>query len=304
MQKIIRLLMALILILILFLGFLMLRGCNQAAPTADVNLAATVSQAAASATPTSTPLVSVGSVGSPTPSGSANTAEHDLWTDPPTMIMGNRGTTVAQVQDRLRALGYFNYKSSGYFVSMTKQALLSFQTANGLMVDGLIGQTTINTLFSAGAKRAAVTAPAPAASPPPTVKPREQGELMAWSDVNGLIPASGKILVIDYSSQLYFYAVRAGGVNHMEIEPETAADAAKFLAIFSGQTSYEKRACVVQFGEKFLAASLCGMPHGAKTVSGNSLNGQLCLYFSQSTAEDLPVPDAQHNANILKASGQ
>lgn len=72
------------------------------------------------------------------------------------MMVGGRGTTVGAVQDRLRALGYFRYKASGYFVSMTQQSILSFQKKNSLMQDGLIGEETLQALYSAGVQRNAI----------------------------------------------------------------------------------------------------------------------------------------------------
>ena len=117
-----------------------------------------------------------------------------------------------------------------------------------------------------------------------------------------MIAANQQFLIIDFSSQLYFNAVRVGGTNHLEFEPANAEEGQKLLKIFGGQTSYEKRACIVQVGDRYFAASFCGMPHGTATVADNTLGGQFCLYFTGSTAEGLPIQDAEHNANIVKAS--
>lgn len=218
------------------------------------------------------------------------------------MMVGGRGTTVGAVQDRLRALGYFRYKASGYFVSMTQQSILSFQKKNSLTQDGLIGEETLQALYSAGVQRNAIVEVKTPEEKPSTVRPREYGETTPWSEISPMIAANHQFLIIDFSSQLYFNAVRVGGTNHLEFEPANAEEGQKLLKIFGGQTSYEKRACIVQVGDRYFAASFCGMPHGTATVADNTLGGQFCLYFTGSTAEGLPIQDAEHNANIVKAS--
>ena len=218
------------------------------------------------------------------------------------MMVGGRGTTVGAVQDRLRALGYFRYKASGYFVSMTQQSILSFQKKNSLMQDGLIGEETLQALYSAGVQRNAIVEVKTPEEKPSSVRPREYGETTPWSEISPMIAANQQFLIIDFSSQLYFNAVRVGGTHHLEFEPANAEEGQKLLKIFGGQTSYEKRACIVQVGDRYFAASFCGMPHGTATVADNTLGGQFCLYFTGSTAEGLPIQDAEHNANIVKAS--
>lgn len=58
-----------------------------------------------------------------------------------------------------------------------------------------------------------------------------------------MIAANQQFLIIDFSSQLYFNAVRVGGTHHLEFEPANAEEGQKLLKTFGGQTSYEKRAC-------------------------------------------------------------
>ena len=88
----------------------------------------------------------------------------------------------------------------------------------------------------------------------------------------------------------------------MEIEPINAEETARYLAIFSGASSYEKRPCLIEYNGQIWAASLCGMPHGTATVSGNNCNGTLCLYFFDSTGHGTVLPDVEHSANLLLAS--
>lgn len=262
---------------------------STAAPTAQATQGVTPTPAVPGASPTPTP--------SPTP-----TTEPTPIADPDTISPGDRGILVACMQARLKALGYYYYKPTGYFAGVTQTALTRFQTANNITADGIASKETLTLLFSADAKRAAM---APAASPqptPPTVRPREYGEALRWNEVDALLPVDSEFLIVDLNSQKYFTAVRTGGTNHMEIVPKDATEKEKYEAIFAGQTAFTKRPCVVEVsGSRYLAASLCGAPHGIATGNSN-LSGTLCLYFFDSAAHDSTLHDAEHDANLLAAS--
>ncbi|NEN97116.1 MAG: peptidoglycan-binding protein [Moorea sp. SIO3I7] len=60
---------------------------------------------------------------------------------------GRRGADVTEVQGRLRELGYFNRQPTGYFGSITKNAVIRFQRDKGLPADGEVGPRTRATLF-------------------------------------------------------------------------------------------------------------------------------------------------------------
>jgi peptidoglycan hydrolase-like protein with peptidoglycan-binding domain len=60
---------------------------------------------------------------------------------------GESGQEVTAVQERLRQLGYFETTPTGYFGKITKNAVISFQRAQGLKADGIVGTSTYNRLF-------------------------------------------------------------------------------------------------------------------------------------------------------------
>lgn len=59
-----------------------------------------------------------------------------------TVKVGDSGEQVVQVQRRLQELGYFKFKATGYYGSMTQDAVKHFQRNNGLVADGVIGANT------------------------------------------------------------------------------------------------------------------------------------------------------------------
>ena len=60
---------------------------------------------------------------------------------------GAKGAPVANIQDKLRAAGFFTYPTStGYFGPITLAAVKAFQTANGIPATGFVGPLTIAAL--------------------------------------------------------------------------------------------------------------------------------------------------------------
>lgn len=82
------------------------------------------------------------------------------------LTQGASGNAVKDMQIALNILGY-NLKTDGKFGSGTKEAVMHFQRANGLKVDGVAGDQTLTLLY----KLAGATNVSPAATPKPTSAP-------------------------------------------------------------------------------------------------------------------------------------
>jgi peptidoglycan hydrolase-like protein with peptidoglycan-binding domain len=68
--------------------------------------------------------------------------------------MGDSGSDVKNIQQRLIDLKYLKDKSDGYFGSNTAGAVKAFQKTNGLSQDGKVGAQTLKALLSDAAKKA------------------------------------------------------------------------------------------------------------------------------------------------------
>ena len=68
--------------------------------------------------------------------------------------MGDSGSDVQNVQQRLIELKYLKDKADGYFGSNTEGAVKAFQKRNGLTEDGKVGAKTLSVLLSDSAKKA------------------------------------------------------------------------------------------------------------------------------------------------------
>lgn len=64
-----------------------------------------------------------------------------------TLQRGDRNSDVTTVQRRLQELGYFNGPLTGYFGSMTQEAVIRFQQAYNIIPDGVVGSETRAALF-------------------------------------------------------------------------------------------------------------------------------------------------------------
>ena len=92
--------------------------------------------------------------------------------------LGSSGSEVREVQSRLKDLGYFKYPNiTGYYGTITRDAVKAFQASKGLVQDGMVGSktwaalqsgstssrgssssgNTINTLLKKGSRGSAVT---------------------------------------------------------------------------------------------------------------------------------------------------
>lgn len=62
------------------------------------------------------------------------------------LVCGDEGPEVTALQDCLRSAGYFRQDSTGYFGTITEDAVTAFQRDRGLEVDGIAGDATLSAL--------------------------------------------------------------------------------------------------------------------------------------------------------------
>ena len=60
----------------------------------------------------------------------------------PTLLPGSKGSAVAQAQQLLKDKGYYQGRIDGDFGTGTRDAIAAFQRANGLTIDGKVGEQT------------------------------------------------------------------------------------------------------------------------------------------------------------------
>jgi len=66
----------------------------------------------------------------------------DYYSDNKLLYRGMRSSSVTELQKDLQDLGYFKQSPTGYFGSITYQAVINYQRDNYLAVDGIVGHQT------------------------------------------------------------------------------------------------------------------------------------------------------------------
>ena len=106
------------------------------------------------ATATAKPSTSSGTSGGST----TTTSNANSYTNGKTDIylrVGDSGSQVKILQNRLIVLGYLSGTADGEFGETTEAAVLAFQKRNSIYADGVAGPTTLTKLYSSSAKKAA-----------------------------------------------------------------------------------------------------------------------------------------------------
>ncbi len=131
------------------------------------------------------------------------------------------------------------------------------------------------------------------------------GDLLPWSEVHHMVARGGVIQIEDLSTGTTWEAVRYGGREwaHMDIEPRTAADTEAMRSIY-GSWSWGRRAVIVTIGDRKIAGSINGMPHGGSNIKNNGFSGHHCLHFLGSKGHGSGRVCSQHQAAVYRAAGQ
>lgn len=223
------------------------------------------------------------------------------------IVVGSEGTRVFLMQKRLEDLGFYTFRATGIYGAITRNAVVAFQKANDILVDGTVGDETYNLMFASSAKRPFASAALSQEQGPktrPTDARKVAGDPVPWDQLKDRMKIGQTFTVTDYYTQTSFKVIRTGGNGHADVECATVADFAKFRSIFGGSVSWEKRPVVVNIGGTRAAGSIFGMPHGYTTLSDNGMSGHACIYFTDSTMAEENLTDVEHAANIMIATGQ
>lgn len=238
---------------------------------------------------------------------------------------GMSGEEVKKVQTRLKELGYFNEKTTGYFGEVTENAVMAYQRAKGLSADGIVGKGTWSNLFGntntvADNKQFAIT------SRGETSRGSVQRgtALISWNEAKNIFSVGKVATVIDIDTGIKFNIKRSMGTNHADVETLTEEDTIKMKKVFGGGWAWDRRAIILVVDGRQLAASMAGMPHAGldnapalqtissrsggygrgqnlDTVKGNGMNGHCDVHFLNSRTHGTNRVDSQHQAAIKKA---
>ncbi|MBQ8670487.1 MAG: peptidoglycan-binding protein [Oscillospiraceae bacterium] len=208
---------------------------------------------------------------------------------------GSSGTNVVKLQQALEYLGYYDGAIDGDYGAGTVAAVKKFQNKRGLKADGIAGNGTIKVIFGTTAS---------GSSSGSKSSKSYKTETLDWfkDDVTRVIPKNARFTIKDVATGETFEAVRWSGSNHIDAEPRTASDTKKMKAIYGGSWSWRRRAILILYNGHVYAASMNGMPHGTKTISGNNFDGHFCIHFKNSKTHETKKIDSEHQNAVDRAS--
>jgi peptidoglycan hydrolase-like protein with peptidoglycan-binding domain len=242
--------------------------------------------------------------------GEAADTDTEAGSDFEILMLNSMSNIVVRVQERLRDLGYVNYRATGRYLSMTELGVKQFQENNGIGADGRVGPETYQTMFK---NIGLVRKPLSAAEATKNTtgldyvegKGASAGELGDWaSEIDPAFAVDSTVTITDYNTGETFEMTRTGGVGHADVEPPSADAYQKYIDCFGGNPNWEKRPVIVTIGGVNYAASLSGNAQGEDKIAENTMEGHACLYFSGSVSDVLGFVDIEHEEVVLKAAGQ
>ncbi|WP_442594159.1 hypothetical protein [Neobacillus sp. D3-1R] len=128
-------------------------------------------------------------------------------------------------------------------------------------------------------------------------------DIMPWDKANTFLPKYSKFIVMDSETGFRFKVQRRAGSNHADVQPLTKEDTAIMKKIYNGEWSWKRRAIIVIHKDRWIAASMHGMPHGGGALK-NNFPGHFCIHFYGSTTHRTNAMDLSHKLMVLKAAGK
>jgi len=129
-------------------------------------------------------------------------------------------------------------------------------------------------------------------------------ELLNWSTVKNIIKRGSPIQVIDVrTGSAYIVKCFAIG-QHADVETPTQADTDILKGTYGGTWSWSPRPVWVTIEGRTIAAAMTGMPHDVSTISGNGIDGHLCLHFLGSKLNNglvNPSTEAKQQEAVMEA---
>lgn len=202
---------------------------------------------------------------------------------------------MVRVQLRLFDLGYYMYKPTGIFQTVTRNAATAYQVETGLMSDGSIGDETVQSLFAVPAKRAPFRAEVPLAfTAQGTIT--KFGIALPWSDVFPRLIEGSEYTFTNAATKETCRLAFVRGENHAEFRLPASAGARhltqNLLKKWLGENnSFYKCGVLLDLDGQSVSASM-------QWDGKNSI----CVYFNGSASHVFGLSDKEHESIIQKIS--
>lgn len=135
------------------------------------------------------------------------------------------------------------------------------------------------------------------------LRKQHYGELTDWAEARHIVPRKSTFAITDIETGLTFRVQRRAGSDHADVQPLTKEDTRIMAQIYDQGWSWRRKAIIVTAGDRRMAASMNGMPHGGDGIPGNGFDGHFCVHFLNSSTHRSEHPDLIHQLMVYKAAG-
>jgi len=128
-------------------------------------------------------------------------------------------------------------------------------------------------------------------------------EMLTWNEVRGILPMGSTIQVYDVRTSKTYYVRNFSNGRHADVEAITSEDSRIIFEANGGRWSWDPRPVLVTWPAiegRTIAASIHSMPHAGSTISGNGMNGHICIHFL-GVVNNNPTWGAQMQAAVREA---
>lgn len=224
--------------------------------------------------------------------------------------IGSTGEDVSRLQQELSRLGYLRGSyTPGTYDYQTRQAVMDYQRAVGLLVDGIAGSDTQHKLYNTVPEDPYV--PGTGGTVSPTIYPMEKVDWYS-GDIDRFWGRGETAILTDVTTRISFRVKRWAGGYHADVEPLTAADTAAMCQVYGVRSAqeildknlYQRRPVWITLKGRSFAASIYGVPHNypkGDTIPDNNFNGQFCVHFVNSLLHTSAKVDKDHQNAINQA---
>lgn len=107
--------------------------------------------------------------------------------------------------------------------------------------------------------------------------------------------------VIDVATLKTYTVLRVGGYNHADVEPLNKTETSTMLNLYGNTWQWTRRPVWVKIKDRYIAASINGMPHSYDYVANNNMTGHTCIHFYMSRTHGSNNWDPAHRAAVETA---
>ncbi|WP_265446557.1 peptidoglycan-binding domain-containing protein [Acetivibrio straminisolvens] len=237
---------------------------------------------------------------------------------------GMSGSSVTALQKDLKALGYLNVEPTGYYGSLTKEAVKKLQAKHGLQQDGIAGTNTLALIDRLMGRSGSSASQLSTAATRGGIE--KNNYLYSWfGNAENIFKKGDTAQVYDIKTGRTFNIKRTYGYNHADCETLTAKDTEIMLSIYGGSWSWERRPIIITVNGRKMAASMAGMPHAGvdsapaeayvksrsggygagdnlDAVKNNNMNGVFDIHFLNSKTHGTNKVDSNHQKAVKEAA--